>query len=324
MTGTHKTYALRRIRLDGLVAAKEAFLRDIESVAREGLERTEPLFRWRKVEAIRRRLEQASRQVADECAAEGFEPADLAPPSRRAYQLISYLTSPEHLETHLATLQRLDGRDGRQDAFRARLDHTSGVYRIEHGPSGTRLLASEGFVGAPDTVLQALVRLATPYARKRGPRQVVREYADGPRYASALRRVEGSGGAYRSRPSGRVYDLRDLFESVNRSCFEGRLAAPRLLWSERVPRVECGHYEPATDTVRLSRRLDSPAVPRFVLEHVMHHELLHRVLGSEVKGSRRLYHSARFRREERRFPHYREAELFLRRWARTRGERRRR
>jgi hypothetical protein len=323
MPGTNKTSALRRIRIDGLVAAKEVFLREIETVARDDLERAEPLFRWRRLEQIRRRLEETSRQVAEACASEGSEPADLAPPSRRAYQLISYLASQEHLETHLATLRRLDGRDKPQDAFRARLDHTGGLYRIEHGPSGTRLLVSEGFVGAPDTVLQALVRLATPYARKRGPRQVVREYADGPRYASTIRRVEGSGGAYRSRPIGRVYDLRDLFESVNRCCFEGRLAAPRLLWSERVPRVEFGHYEPATDTVRLSRRLDSSAVPRFVLEHVMHHELLHRVLGSEGKGGRRLYHSARFRREERRFPRYREAELFLHQLARTLGQPRR-
>jgi hypothetical protein len=78
-----------------------------------------------------------------------------------------------------------------------------------------------------------------------------------------------------------------------------------------VPSREFGHYEPATDTVRLSRRLDSAAVPRFVLEHVMYHELLHRVLGAERRGDRRRYHSARFRREERRFERYREAEALL-------------
>jgi antirestriction protein ArdC len=78
-----------------------------------------------------------------------------------------------------------------------------------------------------------------------------------------------------------------------------------------VASVEFGHYEPATDTVRLSRRLDSPDVPPFVLEHVMHHELLHRVLGAERRGDRRRYHSARFRREERRFEGYPEAEAFL-------------
>jgi hypothetical protein len=144
---------------------------------------------------------------------------------------------------------------------------------------------------------------------------VVREYSEGARYVATIRQVEGSGGAYRSRPVGVVYDLGELFDSVNRSCFRGELTPPRLLWSERVPSVEFGTYEPATDTVRLSRRLDSAAVPRFVLEHVLHHELLHRVLGGEARGGRRVYHSARFRREERRFPRYLEAEAFLRRMA---------
>jgi hypothetical protein len=63
------------------------------------------------------------------------------------------------------------------------------------------------------------------------------------------------------------------------------------------------------------RTLDSEEVPRLVLEHVLHHELLHRLLGAEQHNGRRRYHSARFRREERRFRGYREAEAFLKRVA---------
>jgi hypothetical protein len=163
-----------------------------------------------------------------------------------------------------------------------------------------------------------LIRLATPYARKRQPRRDVREYAEGMRYAEVLRQVEGAGGAYRSRPAGEAYDLQDLFDGVNRHYFGGEMVPPRLLWSERVPSREFGHFEPATDTVRLSRRLDRPEVPRFVLEHVMHHELLHRALGAERSGERRRYHSATFRRQEKRFEQYREAEAFLE--ALARGE----
>jgi hypothetical protein len=310
--GAHSSGAGRRLRIKGLVAAKEALLRELEDLARNGTGEAGPLFRWRALEEFRLRLTETAGRVADLCASDGSEPADLAPPSRRAYQLLSYLATRNHLEAHLDTLRALHGSADHNDHIAIRLDHIGALYRIERGHLGTRLQASEGFSGAPQAVLQALVRLATPYARKRQPRQVVREYAEGVRYSSTLRKVERSGGAYRSRPAGRAYDLAELFESINRGYFAGSLTAPRLLWSERVPSVEFGHFEPATDTVRLSRRLDDPSVPRYVLEHVMHHELLHRVLGGEARGERRLYHSARFRKAERRFARYREAEAFLR------------
>jgi hypothetical protein len=303
------------IRVGGLVSAKNRFLDEIGRGMRDEGNAVEPLFGWRAVEALRARIAEASRLASEACAEMGYEPADLATPSRRAFQLISYLASGTRLEAHIETLRRMHSAQRSESGFHVRLDHTGSLYRIERGPASTRLVACEGFVGAPDSVLLALARLATPYTRKRQPRRDVREYAEGSRFADVLRQVESSGGAYRSRPAGAVYDLRELFDRVNRRYFAGRLAPPRLLWSERVPSVEFGHFEPATDTVRLSRRLDSEDVPRTVLEHVMHHELLHRVLGAERSGDRRRYHSARFRREERRFEGFPEAEDFLKKLA---------
>jgi hypothetical protein len=260
-------------------------------------------------------MDDTAREVRAGCTAQGIEPADLASPSRRAFQLLSFLSAGRRLEEHLDTLRRMAACQRGDERMAVRLDHMGGQYRIERGPEKIRLTVSEGFVGAPSPVLDALVRLATPYARKGRPREEVRRYTDSRRFSDVLRQVERAGGAYRSRPAGNFYDLQDLFDRVNAGYFGGRLTAPRLLWSERVPSVEFGHYEPAADTIRLSRRLDSSAVPRFVLEHVMHHELLHRVLGAETRGRRRLYHSAKFRREEKAFARYREADAFLRRLA---------
>ena len=316
MATKHPGSGRRQVRIAGLVTAKEAYLEEIEAHARGPGPVAEPLFRWRATEDLRHRIAETARHVAELCTAEGSEPADLPSPSRRAYQLLSYLESSQHFEEHVATLRGLRVADQAEALSRVRLDHTGALYRIERGPAGIRLVVSEGFAGAPQEVLLALLRLATPYARKRDPRRIVRDFAESQRYASTLRRVEASGGAYRSRPAGEAHDLRELFEGVNADYFGGELAAPRLLWSERIPTVEFGHYEPATDTIRLSRRLDSPAVPRFVLEHVMHHELLHRVLGAQGGGRRRLYHSARFRREERRFARYEDAEAVLKDLAR--------
>jgi hypothetical protein len=304
------------IRVGGLVSAKNRFLDEIGRGMRDEGIGVEPLFGWQAVEAVRARLAEAARLASEACAEIGSTPADLAAPSRRAFQLISYLAAGTHLEEHIETLHRMRSAQRTESRFDVRLDHMGCLYRVERGPASTRLVASEGFVGAPEPVLLALARLATPYTRKRQPRRDVRGYAEGSRFAGILLQVESSGGAYRSRPAGAFYDLRDLFDRVNQRYFGGRLAPPRLLWSERVPSVEFGHYEPATDTVRLSRRLDSADVPRPVIEHVMHHELLHRVLGAERRGDRLRYHSARFRREERRFEGYLEAEATLKKLAR--------
>ena len=300
------------MRVARVVAAKDAFLDEIDAMARRESGDSEPLFGWRTQDDLRRRLGQTAAAVAAICEARRLGPADLPPPSRRAYQLLSFLSSDGRLEAHLRSLRPLLDADER---VAVRLDHSGSLYRFDRDGRGIRLSVSEGFVGAPNEVLMSLVRLALPYTRKALPRRIVRDYSEGRGYAERLRQVEASGGAYRSRPAGIHYDLRDLFDSVNRAYFGGRLDPPRLLWSERVTRVEFGHYEPATDTVRISRSLDSADVPRFVLEHVVHHELLHRLLGAEERNGSRRYHSARFRREERRFRAYREAEAYLKRLA---------
>lgn len=302
----------RSIRISRVVAAKNSFLDEIEAFARAAEGGTGPLFGWRTVAELRTRLSETAEQVAAWCDGRGLEPADLPAPSRRAYQMVSFLSFDGRLERHLKSLRVMMRVDERVSV---RLDHIGSLYRFDRDSQAIRLSVSEGFVGAPEAVLESLVRLAVPYTRKRVPRSVVREYSDGPGYSAALREVEASGGAYQSRPAGAFYDLMDLFDSVNRTYFEAHLRPPRLLWSERETFVEFGHYEPATDTVRISRTLDSADVPRIVPEHVMHHELLHRLLGAEQHNGRRRYHSARFRREERLFRGYREAEAFLKRLA---------
>jgi hypothetical protein len=48
----------------------------------------------------------------------------------------------------------------------------------------------------------------------------------------------------------------------------------------------------------------------------LHHELLHRVLGGRMDVGRRVYHTPAFRRQERQFPRYSEADAFLQAMAR--------
>jgi hypothetical protein len=62
--------------------------------------------------------------------------------------------------------------------------------------------------------------------------------------------------------------------------------------------------------VRIHPALDHPSVPRWVVESVVHHELLHADLDTVVSNGRRRLHTPEFRRREREFERHDDA----RRW----------
>jgi hypothetical protein len=115
-------------------------------------------------------------------------------------------------------------------------------------------------------------------------------------------------------PQGQVYDLVEVFEQVNLEYFHGLMARPALGWSLRASRSTLGHYDPSHHTIVISRALDDARVPRFVVEFVMYHEMLHVRYPTEHCGGRRRMHTPLFRAEEQRFAHYAEAKAWMRHW----------
>ncbi len=122
-------------------------------------------------------------------------------------------------------------------------------------------------------------------------------------------------GGLADEPVGCVHDLDRSFHRVNTTYFAEQMPRPRLIWSSRMTRGRFGHYNYSTDTIMISRTLDHHDVPTFVIDHVMHHELLHKKHGLRWHDGRGRAHTAEFRAEENRFERYREAEAFLRRLA---------
>jgi hypothetical protein len=110
---------------------------------------------------------------------------------------------------------------------------------------------------------------------------------------------------------GMVHDLAQSFDRVNVSYFGGQMPRPRLTWNRSITAGKFGHYHYATDTVMISRALDRPEIPSFVVDHVMHHELLHKKHGLRWRHGRSHAHTTDFRREERAFLHYLEADQYL-------------
>ena len=179
---------------------------------------------------------------------------------------------------------------------------------------------SDILMGSPREVLYALAcilvaklyRLKTPKTHKR----TYREHTQHPSVldaSNAARRTRGYKITTGSR--GKVYDLAELFRELNHQYFSGELEKPLVSWSAGKTRRVLGHHDHVHRTIIISTTLDSDSIPRFVVEYVLYHEMLHVKHPPRVVSGRTVYHGRRFREEERRFERFEEALKWLERIA---------
>ncbi|HUK26073.1 MAG TPA: hypothetical protein VLV49_15930 [Terriglobales bacterium] len=188
--------------------------------------------------------------------------------------------------------------------------------RLRQGKLLVRL--SDLLQGAPEGVLRAIahILLAKMYRRPVEPAHAVRfrRYVsshDVRRQAHLVRQIRGR---KRLRSAqGHCYHLETIFDELNARFFHGLLGRPQMSWSQNEARRMLGHYDPAHNAIIVSSALDSPRVPRYVVEYLVYHEMLHLKHPVKLRGSRRCVHSAEFMTEERLFPHSEKAKAFLRR-----------
>ena len=111
---------------------------------------------------------------------------------------------------------------------------------------------------------------------------------------------------------GRVYDLDSVYADINERFFGGSILVP-ITWGRGVGRARrggltFGSYDPVLALIRIHPVLDRPAVPRYFLESVVHHEMLHHQMGGvSDRAGRTVYHTRAFREAEARFPRHQEA-----------------
>lgn len=112
---------------------------------------------------------------------------------------------------------------------------------------------------------------------------------------------------------GAVYDLDEIFDALNHDYFKNSLPKPVLSWSSRKTYRILGHHDSTHETVIVSRSLDDRKVPRFVVEYVVFHEMLHIFHPTEHRNGRRYNHTPAFRRNERKFQYFDAAEDWIER-----------
>lgn len=216
-------------------------------------------------------------------------------------------------ETHRELRPRSDVPELRVEFFGfANINNT---IRLREGKLLVRL--SDLLEGAPDYVLRALahILLAKMYRKPINREHAVRyrryvSTSHMSRKAHLVRQMRG-----RKRivsPRGHTYDLEAIFEDLNTRFFYGLLARPEMTWSTERARNRLGHYDPAHNAIVVSRVFDHPRVPRYAVEYIVYHEMLHLKHPVKLRGGRRCVHSAEFRVEEAQFPQLEAAKRFLR------------
>jgi predicted metal-dependent hydrolase len=187
--------------------------------------------------------------------------------------------------------------------------------RMREGKLLVRL--SDLLEGAPAPVLKAIahILLAKMYRRAidREAAARYRKYVSSHHVSRKAHLVRQMRGRKRlDSAQGRTYDLEALFEDLNQRFFHGLMARPQMTWSRDHSRNSLGHYDPAHNAIVVSRIFDHPRVPRFAVEYIVYHEMLHLKHPVRLRGSRRCVHSADFQAEEKLFPQLDEVKQFLR------------
>jgi hypothetical protein len=227
---------------------------------------------------------------------------------------------PSSLRFHL--LRRLNRLTGGRVRSLELTDNSRTILSVRSGRMGNRaplvLRIHHSFTHATEDVLRAVADFV---GSKRGTDRarealfVIREHFTAHRTTARSRRLV-------LRPEGKVLDLREVFADLNERYFEGRLAVD-ISWGREIPGtsrcrrppgtsiLQLGSYSYEDRLIRVHRLLDDPEVPRYVVESVVHHEMLHADMPPEVQNGRRLFHTPEFRRRERLYRNLWRAERWI-------------
>ena len=170
--------------------------------------------------------------------------------------------------------------------------------------------------GAPETVLRAIahILLAKLYRKQLDPAHNARyrRFASSDAVLRQTERIRQTRGRKKiSTAKGDYYDLDEVFESLNQRFFHGLMGRPQLTWSEHKARRLLGHYDAAHNTIMISRVFDRRNTPRYAIEYLMYHEMLHLRHPVKVRGGRRCVHPRAFQDDEKLFPELDQAKAYL-------------
>ncbi len=271
------------------------------------------------VEQVQRTSAAHAERVRAICAEERAAPSGLPKPSAQAFGMLAWLAVPENTECyarqHALAMQYLEpvllaASPGR--ILRLTFEPGRNVHALRKRGRLLTLKLSVGYLAAAPSdfadLAEAFVqRDALPPAL--GARY--RAFHGSEPSAAVIRAVDELWRPSAEQAGGRTYNLDVIFRRLNAAYFEGRMARPQLVWEASLSSRRFGTYTAAGDRVVIDARLDDPAVPEFVAECVLFHELLHKHYGTPEVAGRRRVHPPHFKQHELEHPRFEESERWL-------------
>ena len=157
------------------------------------------------------------------------------------------------------------------------------------------------FLNADSDVLEEIGAFIN---KKKRPTQKIKEFIHRNKACIEERKLR----AVYSNPQGQYYNLSDIFEALNKAYFSNSVSSA-ITWGNKSPRHavrkrRLGSYQRDRDIIRINPVLDSKKVPRYFIEFIVYHEMLHAALAVESGNVRQRVHSLEFKRREQLFINY--------------------
>ena len=161
---------------------------------------------------------------------------------------------------------------------------------------------------------QILIRKLFRRRITKGDLEIYQNYLKQPRiHAQSVANRRARGRKVITTAKGETYDLDNIFAFLNQLYFQNALPKPVLTWSAKKTFRILGHHDAAHQTIVVSKSLDNKKVPRYVVEFVVYHEMLHIKHPTIHQRGRRCNHTPDFRRDEENFAYFDEAETWIER-----------
>lgn len=153
-------------------------------------------------------------------------------------------------------------------------DNRSTMLSVKWEPEYTKVSLHRIFLQAPVEVMNSL----GSYIRREKPSidRSVKAYIE-----NSLRTLDYSKSLDQSKLStlGTTYDLQAIFNNLNKTYFDNKLNLKITWFGTKKPktgsRIALGLYQDSMKLIKIHRLLDSPRFPRFILEFVIYHEMVH-------------------------------------------------
>jgi len=142
---------------------------------------------------------------------------------------------------------------------------------------------------------------------KRSMEEAIRAYMESKGVAGVrVSRIDPA--AFERRTTGVAYNLRDIFDALNRAFFNNGLAS-YVRWGRGVSGTSYHTVKSDKDgnpfnLITISAVYDSSIVPEYAIHGLMYHEMLHIAIPPRTVNGRRVIHGGDFKAAERKYPFY--------------------